>query len=444
MKKKLLLSTLLCTVLLHAENIDQDLAGFDATSTEAVQRSNDIPAIPSMEKRNKFIPGLTGELKQQVAYSWHNDKPFDNFNSFKSFLFLDYEHKFENEIKIKINAQAYYDAIYSIKGREKFTDAVLDELESQVELFDAYIEGKISENLDFKVGRQVIVWGRSDTIRVTDILNPLDNRLPGMQDIEYLRLPVTMAKLDYFTGDWRITPIAILEQRFSYNPPFGGDFNPISFPRPDDERYHDVTYALDIGAEFTGWDINLYAANTRDNAGHLDLHNLSVWKHEKVMMFGAALNILSGSWLFKTELAHFDGLKYTSTENETFKRTDVLLGVEYNGIANTFLSYDIATRHIHDYDGRLLAEYNPLKKYNYQQAFRVSSNFLNDTLKANYLITLYGKKLDEGGFQRLWFEYDLFTDVNVNVGVVDYMGGSALFDAVENNDMIFSNISYNF
>ncbi len=94
------------------------------------------------------------------------------------------------------------------------------------------------------------------------------------------------------------------------------------------------------------------------------------------------------------------------------------------------------------YDDRLLAEKNPLKKYNHQQAFRVSSNFLNDTLKANYLITLFGKKLDEGGFQRLWFEYDLFTDVNV--GVVDYMGGSVLFDAVENNDMIFSNISYNF
>ena len=357
---------------------------------------------------------------------------------------MDYEHKFENGIKVKINAQAYYDAIYSIKGREKFTHAVLDELESQVELFDAYIEGKIGENLDFKVGRQVIVWGRSDTIRVTDILNPLDNRLPGMRDIEYLRLPVTMVKLDYFTGDWRITPIAILEQRFSYNPPFGGDFNPLPFPRSADESYDDVTYALSVGAEFTGWDVNFYAANTRDNAGYLDLNDRSSWKHEKVMMYGTALNVVSGSWLFKTELAHFDGLKYTSTADETFHRTDVLLGIEYNGISDTFMSYDIATRHIHDYDGRLLAEYNPLKKYNYQQAFRVSSNFLNDMLKANYLITLFGEKLDEGGFQRVWFEYDLSTDVNVGVGVVDYIGGSALFDAVENNDMIFSSISYNF
>jgi len=60
----------------------------------------------------------------------------------------------------------------------------------------------------------VVVWGRSDTIRVTDVLNPIDNRRPGMVDIEDLRLPVAMAKLDYFVGDWRVTPIAILEQRF--------------------------------------------------------------------------------------------------------------------------------------------------------------------------------------------------------------------------------------
>ncbi len=108
------------------------------------------------------------------------------------------------------------------------------------------------------------------------------------------------------------------------------------------------------------------------------------------------------------------------------------------------ISYDIVTRNIQDYDGRLLAESNPLQKHQYQQALRISSDFFNDTLTANYLISLFGEKLDEGGFQRLWFKYEIADGINANVGVVDYIGGSALFDAIKNNDMVFADISYSF
>jgi len=463
--------------VLNADTIDADLAGFDDDPVEVNNAQKDevedlmdgfddtdpstsqsAPVTDEMmsgfedeeievveEEKRELIPGLTGKITEQVAFSWQNDKPHDNFTSLKSSLLLDYDYKFENGVRIKVNAKAYYDAIYSIKGREKFTSQELDELESEVELFDAYVEGKITDNFDYKVGRQVVVWGRSDTIRVTDILNPLDNRRPGMTDIEDLRLPVTMAKFDYFIGDWRITPIAVLEQRFSKNPPYGGDFNPVPVPAPSDKEYNDVTYALSIGAEYSGWDINFYATQTRDDAGYIDLTaQIKHVKHDKVQMFGTALNILSGSWLFKTEVAYFDGLKYTTTGDEKFSRTDALLGVEYNGIADTLMSYDIVTRHIHDYDGRLLAEYNPLHKHHYQHAFRVSSDFLNATLTANYLISLYGEKLDEGGFQRAWVKYELADGVNANVGVVDYIGGSVLFDAFKNNDMAFADISYSF
>ena len=479
--KRVVFSTLLCGVLLYAQSVDEDLAGFDDAPTKSAEISTDdeimdgfddtptktakastndelmdgfddtaiesdqnLSSSSTNEAKKPLIAGLTGELTQQLVYAWNGDAPHDDINSLRSSLFLDFEHKFENDVKIKINAKAYYDSIYSIKGRDDYSSQELDEFESEAELFDAYVEGKITDSFDYKIGRQVVVWGRSDTIRVTDILNPLDNRRPGMTDIEDLRLPVTMAKFDYFIGDWRITPIAILEQRFSKTPPFESAFNPIPIQRPDNENYDDVTYALSVGGEFSGWDINFYAANTHDDAGYLDLAASPIIKHEKVKMFGSALNILSGSWLFKSELAYFDGLKYASTGDREFSRYDLLLGVEYNGIADTMISYDIVTRNIQDYDGRLLAEYNPLQKDQYQQALRISSDFFNDTLTANYLISLFGEKFDQGGFQRLWFKYEIANGINTNVGVVDYIGGSALFDAIKNNDMVFADISYSF
>ena len=90
----------------------------------------------------------------------NGDAPHKNINSLKTSLLLDYEHKFENGFKFKSNVKAYYDAIYSLRGREKYSKDELNELESEVELFDAYVEGSLSDNLDIKLGRQVVVWGR--------------------------------------------------------------------------------------------------------------------------------------------------------------------------------------------------------------------------------------------------------------------------------------------
>jgi len=471
------LSLLAAMVLLgqtvYAEEID--MSGFDDTSTSSVteqveQSSTDVmdgfddtstssasdvltdtetdTSDEAVTEPAEVISGLTGKLTEQVTYALYNDKPHENISSLKTSLLLDYEHKFENGWRVKANAKAYYDAMYDIRGTEKFSKQELDELQSEVELYDAYVEGSITDSLDMKLGRQVVVWGRSDTLRVTDILNPLDNRRPGMVDIEDLRLPVAMAKFDYFIGDWRVTPIAILEQRFSKNPPFGSVFNPLPIVAPANESYDDVTYALSVGGEFSGWDVNFYAAQVRNDEGQLVLPTVSqpspIIAHDKIEMYGTALNVLTGSWLFKTELAYFDGLKFSTTGEKEFSRIDLLLGVEYNGIADTLISYDIVTRNMGEYDSRLITEAIPLKKHDYQHAFRVTSDFMNATLTANYLISLYGEKLDEGGFQRAWVKYELMDGVNMNVGVVDYIGGSVVFDAVKDNDMVFADISYSF
>jgi len=386
---------LLSTLAIYGDSVVDDMDGFG--EDEVIVEDSNI----STPTKEPLVEGLTGEFTQQIVYSPNSKAPHDDISSLKSSLFLDYEHKFDSGIRVKINGNAYYDTIYRLKGEDDFTPQEIGELESEVELFDAFVEGKIASNFDYKIGRQVVVWGRSDTIRVTDILNPIDNRTPGMVDIEDLRLPVAMAKFDYFVGDWRVTPIAILEQRFSKMPPVGSEFNLIPIDI-EDREYNDVSYALSVSGEFSGWDISLYGANTRNDAGYLDMDNPTLGVvHNRVKMAGLALNILTGSWLFKGEFAYFDGLKYSSTGDREFSRDDMLLGVEYNGIVDTTISYDIVRRSIHNYDGILLAQKNPLEKYDYQHAFRVSSEFFNASLKANYLISLYGEKLDEGGFQRL-------------------------------------------
>ena len=460
MKKEILLSFIVGSVL-FADSTQEILEGFDDSPVKSVQvekNSADLldgfddstsPSIDASEESqaepSKVVSGLTGKLTEQATYSYNGATPHDKFTSLKSSLFLDYEYKFENGWRIKTNARAYYDAIYDLR-EENYSRDELDEQRSEVELFEAYIEGSVTDTIDMKLGRQVVAWGRSDTIRITDVLNPLDNRRPGIVDVEDLRLPTTMLKFDFFFDNWRITPIAVLEQRFSKSPAFGSAFYPSNFAMPKDEEYNDVTYALSVGAEFSGWDVNFYAAKVHNEVGRISMpfSPNSKLLHDKVSMLGSALNVLSGAWLLKAELAHFEGLKFTSTGNKEFSRTDALLGFEYKGIADMLISYDVSLRHFSTYDKRLNSEILTIDKDTYQHAFRITSDFMNDSLTANYLLSLYGKNLDQGGFQRAWIKYELSEGINTNFGVVDYIGGSTFFDSIKDNDMFFVDISYNF
>lgn len=435
---------------LYAQSVEEALGGFDDTPVSVEEKSEDVMdgfdennTSQNNQEKTQLIQGLTGRVTQQSLYAYNAANPHDGFSSLRSSLHLDYEHKFENNWRFKINATSYYDGIYDIR-KENYSKDELDAFHSEVRLFDAFLEGSIGENIDFKLGRQVVVWGRSDTIRITDILNPLDNRRLAIVDIEDLYLPIGMLKLDFFWNNWRITPIVKIEQFSSLNPPFSSAFNPMQNPNIKEESYSDVSYALSASAEFSGWDMSFYAAKVRDDMGRIEFMPSPKRVRDKIEMLGSAFNVLSGSWLFKTELAYFNGLRYTNTEEKDFSRTDGLIGFEYNGIADTMIAYDFSLRHIHDYDHRLLNEFNVLEKDTYQQAFRVSSDFMHDRVHVNYLLTLFGSKLDKGGFQRAWVEYDIADALSMNIGVVDYMGGSVLFDTIKESDMIFSDISYSF
>lgn len=93
-----------------------------------------------------------------------------------------------------------------------------------------------------------------------------------------------------------------------------------------------------------------------------------------------------------------------------------------------FILYrEVATRRLGEYDNRLLNEFNSLYKHSYQHAFSVSSDFMYTLLTANYLLSIYDKKLDEGGFQRVWAKHDLDKGINMNIGADDYRGGSLIF-----------------
>lgn len=414
---------------LYADETDAFMDGFDETPVPAaiIQES----ARPSFSLKEY---GLEGYLKQEAVYSYHNDAPHDKISSLRTTAFLEYNRDLWKNFQFKINANAFYDASYILKGKEKFSDEELDSLESQVELFDAYVQGTLIDNLDMKLGRQVVVWGKSDTIRVVDLLNPLDNRRPAMVDIEDLRLPSSMAKFDYYYENWSLTPIFILEQREDKLPPFGGDFNPSPVKVATQNKPNNVTFALNISGEFSGFDVDFYFANVYPNFDFYPRKDVDI--ENKITMYGAAFAYVNGSWLLKSELAYSQNNKYLGLGDQKLDRLDMLVGVEYNGMSETTISLDLANK-------RFVKDYG-IDQNNYQAALRATVDFFHDTLHANYLLSVFGKSFNDGGYQRAWIEYEISDSVKSTLGIVDYLGGNSFFDAINDNDMVFGDISYSF
>jgi len=403
----------------------------------------------SAEKKISPSWSLEGEFAVTSTYNFAPDaaEPWQGLTMLRSELELTLKNKFSDRWQGQISARGFYDTIYVLRGRDEYTQQVLDTYESELRLEDTFIQGSITDQLDTKIGRQIVVWGTLDNLRVTDILNPLDLRQPGLTDIDDLRLPVTMVKFDYYFGRWDLSVMAIPEVRFSKLPAFGSDFYPFPAPRPPegnpDQGFEEMQFAAAMTGVFSGWDVGIYWGNTYADQAYAESSvpgalGPLVLNRPRTHMLGTAANVAIGNWLLKAEAAGFNGLRYTNTPGIEYTRLDMGGGVEYSGFKEATLSLEVVNRHLFDYREVLLLPPDEIRENEFQWSLRFIKDFLNDTLTLTLLASTFGIKADDGAFQRLDAEYDITDAMSVRGGVVFYESGEkGLFQGVEASDRLF-------
>ncbi|MBL4608226.1 MAG: hypothetical protein JKY01_10430 [Pseudomonadales bacterium] len=485
MKRYKILLPLFITLLsntLAADELEDSLSGFDDTAPPAAKDSTAVAntSLPDDPPASYTLNGYTA-LFSAYNYASKNaavslgDTPMDfsGLSRVKAKGGLSLEMKHGENWRSKIEALAWYDASWAINGKDNYTDDVLDTYETFIYLKDAYIQGSLTPHLDLKFGRQIVIWGKSDSIRITDIINPLDNRNPGIGDIEDLRLNETMTRLDYYVGNWALSSIIIHEPRLDIEAEFGSDYrpsdafgSPIPYAKfPDRLEPHlnleNTQYAISLDGRFTGWDLSYYAAQVYSNRFDITAINNSLLRtFNKINMLGLASNVVYGSWLFKAEAAYINDINYRSTNNKN--RLDALIGFDYMGKKDVLISLEIANRHIFNYEDKMhsmtLQEAIALNTFpdfvrqdSMQIALRTSFDFDHDNTTLTYLLSLMGGNGSgnniDGGFQRLWVDYKYSDAISLSAGIIDYIGGDGtipFYNAIENNDRAFVEIKTSF
>ncbi|AFT66916.1 hypothetical protein Q91_0878 [Cycloclasticus sp. P1] len=150
------------------------------------------------------------------------------FDSVRLFSRIKFAYDLTEDLSGGIDEYDAFPASNNLKDRGTMMNASNDTASAEIwELFVDVRKG----NFWTRLGRQNIVWGESDGVRLLDVVNPLDNAWHpfegGGELFDHRRIPLWMARFTYQL------PIKDMSVDFFYNP---GDFVP--------------TVQADIGAPF--------------------------------------------------------------------------------------------------------------------------------------------------------------------------------------------------
>jgi len=315
-----------------------------------------------------------------------------------------------------------------------------------------------------------VVWGKASFLRVVDVLNPVDNRNPGMMDVADLRLPVNMSRADVYAGNWRLMAVAVHEVAFNRNPPPGSDFYVKGMSLPLKEEVPDSSsanteYGLALTAAMSGWDMGLYWARYFEDNPHLEATpglsspaggitppasspGPSLWlAHSRLTMTGASVAVAQGNWLLKGEMALVQGLRwYGLPVGLTKNRMDTLLGLEFTGWRDTTLMAEVLRQQLQNDEPLLVEPPDKPEREVVQWVAALRQDYLGQTLHVMVLGMFLGGKGEKGGLQRYTLAYDLADALQISGGVLVFQGSRtpSFVNAWAHNDRVFSEIKYSF
>ncbi len=462
--------------------MDAVLGGFDDAPEPAAER-----AEPAAAGSAPFELGGSVELSGSFNYRRHESSTGTDYfglQRLRTRLNLELDAELPQGWKLRLAGYGFADPAYALNGRHEYTHDVRSRYEFDADFLESWIQGRLTRALDVKLGRQIAIWGRSDTIRVLDVINPLDNREPGRVDIEDLRRPVGMLRSDYYLGRWSLSALLIPEIRTDDNPATGSDFSfdaagvTLQETIPNDFSNWELAFAAN--GIFEGWDLSFHGAWLYDDRPHvvnsalpadqIPVPGLSVplgirLAHGRQWMLGASGNHTLGSWLAKAELAYFGDTDFCDEfprsddpsppppagplllpcRGEEKDRIDAMLGLEYYGIRDVSVALEVANRRVLRFEDELRNAFDFAQRNSEEIALRFTQSFFRERLELTLLAYVLGWRAQDGAILRASADYDLRDALVLSAGLLLFEAGDAVpLSGWGRNDRFFFGIKWSF
>ncbi len=135
---------------------------------------------------------------------------------------LGVEYKVADCLVLFARGLYYYDAVYDLQNRYKNTRGLDLRQPGDEWLREAYVD-YLSNKLDMRLGKQFVVWGAVDGVKILDKINPINYRDWNLEDE---RIPLWMWKIEYSPMvDATIQVLIIPDYAPNFIPPAGSPWS---------------------------------------------------------------------------------------------------------------------------------------------------------------------------------------------------------------------------
>jgi len=402
-----------------------------------------------------------GSLKNETAYFISGQQRFDKI---QNRIDLKPEALLSDRWEFRGRFLAWYDAAMDVEATNKtsLTKGIKDYYRFYAQSKEAYfLYG--GDDFDFSIGQQQVVWGKTDGLRMLDVINPLDMREFILDDFLDSRIGLWSAKLNGYTDiaglesefefivvpDARPVKLAPSGSRWAYRfpPPPAGINVAIAAANKPMWRPSDIEAGMAWRSNIAGWDISLnWYYGWKDTPNLLKklvpgLLTITPAYHRMHTVGGSFSNAF-GAMVLRTEIAAnigetVDAIGFThATSTQKMTTFNASVGIDYNKY-NWRISPQFFIRH--------LSKWKPNIAEDQASGFvslMVSTDYLNEKLKPDAIL-LYDWA-DGSWMFRPKVAYEWNDNIALRAGLDMLGGNNGFFGQFANNDRVFTEFEYTF
>jgi hypothetical protein len=333
------------------------------------------------------------------------------------------------------------------------------------------------DNMDLRLGRQMIIWGKADGVFITDIISPKDLGEFLLRDFDEVRMGVTSLKADYYLGDNTIELVWIPQFTSTMMPDESSIWvrqPSFDLPTTIDYSQKEIPATLENSETFIKFsgmssliDYELMAGTMWDDDPTMHVNPEMAIGENGPYPVGLILtpqmhrlNLVGGSFsteikgkVIRGEAAYYTGKQFSAANPMMMNMpTDIvekdylhyLIGTDFN-IGETRLSTQFIQRKILDYDDNIVQDEN-----DNMMTFLINRTFLRETLTLQ-LFSYIGLN-NEDALIRPTISYDIADGFELLAGAnIFYRNDDTeapdvleMFGYFDENDMAYMKLKYSF
>ncbi len=333
-----------------------------------------------------------------------------------------------------------------------------------IELREAYIDTEIGSTF-LRVGKQQVVWGQADGLKVLDVLNPQSFREFILDDFEDSRIPLWMVNAEIPVGEALLQLLWIPDNTYDDIPEPGATFtftSPLIVPElppgvpvtisplnRSDDFFGDSDVGAKLSVFFGGWDLSLnYAYHYFDRPvvrREISTAGIIVRQdYERTHLLGGTFSNVFGNFTLRGEVGYSSDRFYLTndiTDADGVIRSGefaYVLGLDYQGWRDWFISAQIFQSIVTDSAPGLVRD-----SVDTTSTLLVRRDFMNDALQAEALLI---HSLNQGdGVLQASLQYEWRTNIRLKIGADIFYGNSeGLFGQFNERDRLSMSIEFGF